>query len=76
MSREGGDEREDHRDPTTGRFTPGRSPNPSGRPKGIVAVAKAKNLRDLVLLAAELISSGSRQMSRGRFPACWGRSFR
>jgi hypothetical protein len=53
MSREGGDEREEHRDPTTGRFTPGRSANPSGRPKGIVAVAKAKNLRDLVLLAAE-----------------------
>ena len=26
--------------------------------------------------ASLLISSGSRQMSRGRFPACWGRSFR
>jgi hypothetical protein len=41
------------RDPKTGRFKPGRSFNPAGRPKGIVAVAKAKNLRDLVLLAAE-----------------------
>ena len=41
------------RDPTTGRFKPGRSFNPAGRPKGIVALSKAKNLRDLILLAAE-----------------------
>jgi hypothetical protein len=41
------------RDPKTGRFTPGRSFNPAGRPKGIVALSKAKNLRDLILLAAE-----------------------
>jgi hypothetical protein len=41
------------RDPKTGRFKPGRSFNPAGRPKGIVALSKAKNLRDLILLAAE-----------------------
>jgi hypothetical protein len=41
------------RDPKTGRFKPGRSFNPVGRPKGIVALSKAKNLRDLILLAAE-----------------------
>jgi hypothetical protein len=41
------------RDPKTGRYRKGESGCPSGRPKGVVAVSRAKNLRDLILTAAE-----------------------
>jgi hypothetical protein len=38
----------------TGRWKPGaRSPNPSGRPRGSVTIAKSTNLRDQILAAAE-----------------------
>jgi hypothetical protein len=37
-----------------GRFLPGKSPNPAGRPVGSVRVEKAPNLRDIILRAADL----------------------
>lgn len=41
------------REPKTGRYSKGESGCPSGRPKGVVAVSRAKNLLDLILTAAE-----------------------
>ena len=40
------------RDPETGQFRKGESGCPSGRPKGVVAISRATNLRDLILAAA------------------------
>jgi hypothetical protein len=48
------DDNKPERDPKTGRWKPGaRSPNPAGRPKGSITVAKSQNLRDSILTAAE-----------------------